>query len=97
MHIFGIFQRMNIRIFVRRTGLLVGRVSILRHRKRAFGCNKMITLKPRRLSDYEASVYFSLLCQRSNIFVIFLLIDTNGAMVVVVTFDASFWGRTEVN
>ena len=59
MNIFGIFQKMNIRIFVRRTGLLVGRVSILRHRKRAFGCNKMITLKPRRLSDYEASVYFS--------------------------------------
>ena len=72
MHIFGIIQRMNIRIFVRRTGLLVGKVSILRHRKLAFGCNKMITLKPRRLSDYEVSVYFSLLCQRSNIFVIFL-------------------------
>ena len=97
MHIFGIFQRMNIRIFVRRTGLLVGRVSILRHRKLAFGCNKMITLKPRRLSDYEVSVYFSLLCQRSNIFVIFLLIDTNGAMVVVVTFDASLGRRAEVN
>ena len=48
MHIFGIFQRMNIRIFVRRTGLLVRSVSILRHRKLAFGCNKMITLKPHR-------------------------------------------------